>query len=474
MTTKFKLRSGFADRVDAVVRGMELVTDPHPPIVQPKVGPFRILHFCVPVIRAGNGFATSEGKCLMNFVKLLIGAILVAMAMALASEARAAPSTVDEAVPTTRQTDFQFGLDVGYDSNVARSDRILAARRGLTLGDEITTPSFDITIARPLGRTMVFIKGVGNYDFHAINTRRDHENLDFSGGAGAHLATCQESLVGNYGRIQSDLTDLAAGVTNNTRENEDVKFTSACGKTIGLAPGFAVTQSWANNSAAQLRQIDSRSLTVDASLAYRRPILGSISIFGQYVDALYPHRTLVVLGQTLAGGYEVYTAGLRYERHVGTRIDTTLSISYTALDPSAGSGSSFRGLTYSADLSYNLTSRIKAHASATRATVPSNRVFANYKIDDTYDADLSYMWGTRLTFKLLGSIASSEYRGGGAVARTVDLTQETLYSATASATYNLNKRWSLVLSGGDDERRANFPGLSYSSTKATLGATVKF
>jgi hypothetical protein len=411
----------------------------------------------------------------MKFVKLLIGASpALLVAMALASEARAAQSTVDEAVPTTRQTDFQLGVDVGYDSNVARSDRELATRRGLTLGDEITTPSFDFTIARPLARTMVFIKGTGDYDFHAINSRRDHENLDFSGGAGGHFGPCQESIVGDYGRTQSDLADLQTGVTNNTRESEGVKFNAACGRAIGLAPEFGVTQSWANNSATVLRQIDSTSLTVDASLAYRRPILGALSIFGQYVDASYPHRTLIGLGGSLASGYEVYSAGVRYERHVGTRIDTTLSISYTALDPSAGSGSRFRGLTYSVDLSYNLTNRLKAHASATRATVPSNRVFANYKIDDTYDADLSYLWGTRLRFKLLGSIASSDYHGNGAVVRKVDLTQETLYSATASATYNLNKRWSLVVSVGDDERRANFPGLSYSSTKATLGATVKF
>lgn len=408
----------------------------------------------------------------MNFVRLLVGVSPALLAvMALASPSKAAQSNIDEPVPTARTTDVEVGVDVAYDSNVARSDRALAARRGLTLADEITTPSFDFTLARPLGRTMLFVRGDGTYDFHAINTRRDHENLDFSGGAGGHFGPCQESIVGDYGRTQSDLTDLAANVVNNTRQNEDVKFSATCGHAIGLAPEIGVTQSWANNSDASLRLIDSQSLTVDAALAYRRPVLGAISIFGQFVSESYPNRPP---RGPLATGYEIYTAGLRYERHLGTRIDTTLSVSYTVLDPSAGVGTKFSGLTYAFDLSYNLSSRMKAHGSVTRATVPSNRVSANYKVDDTYDADLSYTLSSRLTLKLLGEIASSNYRGGGNLAQGFDLTQETLYTATASATYTLSKRLSLILSAGDNERRANSLGLSYSSTKVTLGATAKF
>lgn len=410
----------------------------------------------------------------MSFVRLLIGASpAILVAMALASPSRAAEASINEPVPTTRTTDVDLGVDVAYDSNVARSDRDLAARRGLTLADEITTPSFDFTIARPVGRTVLFVKGDGDYDFHAINTRRDHLNLDFKGGAGGHFGPCQESLVGDYGRTQSDLADLAQGVTSNTRENEDVKFNAACGRAIGLAPGFGVTYSWVDNSNLALRPVDSRSLIIDASLAYRQPVLGSISIFDQYVSTSYPSRFTLPSGQVLGSGFDIYTTGLRYERHIGTRFDTTLAVSYTALYPSLG-GAGFRGLTYSLDASYNLTTRLKIHGSAERQTVPSNRVVANYKLDETYDADVSYTLSSRLTLKASGQIMSSSYRGGLVAAAGLDLTNETLYTTMASATYDLTKRLSVMLSAGDVERRANFPGLSYSSTKVTLGVKAKF
>ena len=410
----------------------------------------------------------------MNFVKLLIGASpAILVAVALASPSRAAEASINEPVPTTRTTDVDLGVAVAYDSNVARSDQALAARRGLTLADEITTPSFDFTVARPVGRTVLFVKSDGSYDFYAINTRRDHLNLDFKGGAGGHFGPCQESLVGDYGQTQSDLADLAQGVTSNTRVNEDVKFTAACGRAIGLAPGFGITYSWVDNSAAALRPVNSRSLIVDASWAYRRPVLGSISVFGQYVSTSYPSRFTLPSGQILGSGVDIYTGGLRYERHIGTRFDTTLAVSYTALYPSSG-GSGFRGLTYSLDAAYNLTTRLKIHGSAERQTVPSNRVFADYKLDETYDVDVSYTLSSRITLKASGEIMTSSYRGAHLNALGVDLTNETLYTTMASASYGLTKRLSVVLSAGDVERRANFPGLSYSSTKVTLGFKAKF
>src|SRR5205823_10349468 len=100
----------------------------------------------------------------------------------------------------------------------------------------------------------------------------------------------------------------------------------------------------------------------------------------------------------------------------------------------------------------------------------------NYRIDESYGVDVSYMMSPRLTLKLSGERRHSSYQGASSLALQTgdDLTLETIYTAQATATYNLTKRFSVILSAGDEERDANVPGLSYSSTKVTLGARAKF
>ena len=411
----------------------------------------------------------------MGFVRFLIGTSpVILIAVSLAAPALAAQSKLDSPVPQARETDVDFGVTVAYDSNVARSDRAIADSRHLTLADEIASPSANFVLARKLGRTIVFLKGDGSYDFHRVNTRRDHENFDIGGGAAGRFGPCQESVVGNYGLLQSDIADLSAGVVSNIRESEEIKASATCGRQIGLAPNASVSQSWINNSDRVLQGVDSRSFVAEAGLAYQRPAFGSVSVFGQFVKTSYPHRLNVLTGGVLASSFDIYAGGLKYERHLGTRIDASLSVSYTSLSPSTAGGAAFHGLTFSLDSTYKLSKRVTLHASAIRATVPTNRIFANYKLDETYDADISYQLGSRLTLKLAGERTSSNYEVGPATPRIGDLTRETTYTGTASATFDLTKRFSFVASAGEERREANFAGLSYSSTKVTLGARAKF
>jgi hypothetical protein len=412
----------------------------------------------------------------MACVRAFAGASSLFMAtMAIAAPAAAQVASVSQKTPTARETEIDLGADFTYDSNVARSDREIAARRGLALADEIATPSVNIILARPFGRTMLFLNAAGSYDFYRVNTRRDHEQVALHGGASGHFGPCRETVTGDYALYQSDLTDIAANLVNNVREDSDVQFAAECGRSVGLAPQVSVEQSWISNSAVQLKTVDSNSLTVSAGLAYRRPVLGALTLFGEYIDGSYPNRSSLQVLLGLATGYQVYAGGVRYERHIGPRIDAAASLSYTALNPSTGGASRFRGLTYTADVVYRFTTRLTFHANAERATLPSNRIFANYRVDETYGADVSYMISPRLTLKLSGDRRHASYQGASLLAvQSGDLTVETIYTAQATATYNLTKRFSFILNVGDEERETDVPGLSYSSTRVSIGARAKF
>src|SRR5437016_2570009 len=111
-----------------------------------------------------------DGEFRMACVRAFAGAAsLVVATLVTAAPAFAQVAKASQTVPTARETEIDLGADFTYDSNVARSDREIAARRGLVLADEIATPSLNVVLARPFGRAIFFFDGEGSYDFYRVN-----------------------------------------------------------------------------------------------------------------------------------------------------------------------------------------------------------------------------------------------------------------------------------------------------------------
>jgi hypothetical protein len=409
----------------------------------------------------------------MKRTNLLLGAAVAVVAAVAAASGASAQAVAVPPAPTGRETELDLTSYLYYDSNSARSDAQLAAQRGLALSEGIFEPSGTLTVARQAGRFLVYAIADGGYDFHTYNTVRDRERVDVSGGATGRFARCQETLNGGYDSSQTDLGDVTLGVINNDRQTENVGLMVACGRSVGLAPSLSVGETWTNNSALIERIVDSRTFHLNAGIGYQRPGLGVASLFGGYSEISYPNRGLPGGGNGFS--YDLYEGGVRFERHVGARIDTSLSVSYSELDPSVAGASGFHGLTYALDGTYHLTSRITLHASGTRATLPSSRVNANFEITEAYDADIDYKFGSRLDFKLEGDWKHDNFVGAGAqIPGILDLTVETTYDVVADVTFTLTQRLSFILSVSETRRDANFAPLSYDSTTVGLTAKAKF
>jgi hypothetical protein len=149
------------------------------------------------------------------------------------------------------------------------------------------------------------------------------------------------------------------------------------------------------------------------------------------------------------------------------------SLSYTSLQGNTPGVPGFNGVTYSADVTYAVTQRLSTHVQALRATQPSNRPGSNFTLRTTYEADATYQLGTRYTIALSAQRQTADYPGANPE-ETFDLTHEITYSGILSLNYKLTRRITLGLSGGDEDRQANFPGLSYNGVKVTLDARAKF
>lgn len=419
-------------------------------------------------------------------------AAVVATTWAFAAQAQTLDQPPEAAIPSPAQTQLgpaDFGgevvgavvnatqvdlsANVIYDDNVSRSSGTLAAGRGLNASDVIFQPTIALNLARVFGRESAFIRGTLGYDFYDRNTQLNRENIDLSGGVNAQVLRCQEGVDVNYSRLQSDLADQAIGLVNNTRQDITVGGSVGCGGAIGLAPSASVTQTWITNSNALARTADSNTLAGTASLAYRRPSFGTISVFGSYSETTFPNQPLPTLGPIQDYNYNVYAGGVAVNRRVGARIEANASISYSVLQSNAPGAGSFSGLTYSGDLTYHATSRLSADAFLSRSTNPSNRIGSNFSVNETYGLNINYSASNRLSFNLRGARSSSNYNSL-TTGPAFDLTRATTYNVGASAYYRLNRLLRLSINVQDIESTANFVGLSYSDQRVTLGATSSF
>ena len=408
----------------------------------------------------------------MQNVRFFLGATVASLAVVAGADfAHADPSPT---IPTTRVTMVEVDVTTQYDSNVAESSRELAALRGLTLADELITPSGIFQVARPLGAISLMLRGTGGYDFHRVNTIRDTVHFDFAAGADLHTGQCHESVVGDYAQSQSELSQLTVGLLNNTQDTTSINATAACGRQTGLAPKVSFTQSWLSNSSIIYKTVDNRTSTIDASLAYQRPAFGAASVFGTYEQATYPHRLFLGPNGPLAYGYKLYAGGFRYEHLVGSKIDLTAQVSYTALDPDSGSAQKFNGFTFAGDATYYMNTRLKTHVSVSRQTLPSTRPDSNFSVEDSYAADVSYLLGARLTLTLNADRKHTSFVGSIIPDPFRRLTEQTAYDVGGQASYTLNRRITLLLTAGDTEFQANLTGFSYSSTKIGIGVRATF
>ena len=312
--------------------------------------------------------------------------------------------------------------DLIYDSNVARGDTAVANARHVSNSDEIFTPTVAIDAYAPIGREAVFLHGNFGYDFYRVNTFLNRERVDLHGGGIARLGPCRETVTGDFNRQQSDLEDLVLAVTKNVADTESVGFNAVCGRQVGLAPFFGVSQVWHDNSNPIARSEDYETFGVNWGLAYNRPALGSLQLFGNYNSTAFPDSELALGGPAIHSGYHLIAGGVEFDRRLGARIQTTVSVSYTSLSPYFSGGlnpllgaeatKGFNGLTYSADVSFRVPGRLSTRVRYTRATLPSTVLGASFTLDNLLLGDIQYRLGPRISLSAAsaGTAATSGVR----------------------------------------------------------------
>ena len=392
--------------------------------------------------------------------------VLGAVTLLAAGQAEAAVPTLDTP-PLTAQ------FSATYFSNIAGTSAALATSRGIKRDDVLYAPTLLANLVEPMGGVSFFLTGQAGYDIHQRNSILDRERIDLQAGADTYLSVCDTTVMGAWGRHQSDLMDLNIGTTKNTQQSLSATLSVVCDRMGRIVPSASITQSWADNSAPLYFGQDYHSFLADVGLGYSYEPIGLISIFGDYSQSSYPHRIFATGGAPVTDGFRTYAGGLRVTRNIGETLQAGASISETSLTTDNGIGQNFSGITYDFNLNYKPDARWTLNADFGRSANPSYYLNANYAVSERYSGSVGYRFTSRLTAKLGASDTHSKFSGAALIPGT-NITDQTYWSYYGSVAFNVSPTFSVSLNAGEDQRHADVVGYSYSGAHVGLALSKAF
>lgn len=396
----------------------------------------------------------------MVYAKLTAGIVLGLTAAATSATAQ-----------ETRKLDFALHAKVERQSNVAQASSSQAGLRGLKLKDTIFTPSATVDYVQPVGRQAIFLRGNVGYAFYDTNDQLNREQLDLTGGVRKTVGPCLVSLTGGYSRGLNRIDDpiLIADI-ENVQEIRRAGIQAACSRATGLGLVGSYSKDWTTNDEARSKFADADREMAMLGVSYSRPALGTITLFGNREETSYTNRLF-------DDGYDVNSVGISYERKLGARIEGTVMVARSKIEPHAaalpGQGGDFDTTGYSAELTYRASSRLRFRGAFERGVTPASGLGRTYDLREVYQFFADYDLGPRIQFRF-GAARADHDTSGGVVLPIVQLTDARTDTVFGTATYKLNKRFSVFVTGGREERTTNAPQFDYTNDRIGVGVDANF
>lgn len=373
-----------------------------------------------------------------------------------------------------RRMNVSFGVHGYYDSNILRGQDVQISQPDSRQSDYVAEPRATADIVLPFGRQSLFANGALGYRFHAHNSFLDRESIDTKAGLRLRPITpCTTILTGAYARQQSDLANIfdTADPTNVETLVSGAADLS-CASAAGLSTTLGYRHLRATNSAL-VRQINEyRSNRYTTSIGIVRPRLGVVSIYGSYVTSRYPNRQLIGPGRL--DGVDVYSAGLRYRRDLGTRLTGEISGGYSKVNPRLSGVRPFKGASWSADLSYDSRNRIRASVSAERSVEQSNLIGESYGTTQAYRLNLSYALSRRFQLTTGAAYVRRRFEQSPLVQLPKFNSHDRTVSVYARLTAGTVGPVAIAFDVAREHRKAAVTDFNYGSTRVGVTATYRF
>lgn len=381
-----------------------------------------------------------------------------------------------------RQVHARVDGKVEYSTNVARASDAIAARQGIVPEDTTYAPTARVNIVQPIGQQAVFLDALTSYQFYDKNTQLDYARVQASGGVGNSIGPCGSVVGGGYFRRRNSVEDAQLVVfVDNIQTTRSVNASIACVRAPSLTVLARAERQWSSNSRELSSNGDSESDLGTVGISYAQGGVGTVGLVGNYNHTRYPDRPVNVGGPK---GYEAISGGVRVERRLGGRIQTSGMVSYTSTKiesapvsvtpgaPVVMPPGDFQGLTYEAEVSYRVSSRLQGRARFAREVAPSLIPGAAFEVRTTASAHVDYHIGTRFTFGVGAEQRDNNIKG--AIVTTTQLTDASTRVFDASLRYRQSKRVSLVLQAAREERDASQAQFDYVSKRIGLALELSY
>jgi hypothetical protein len=402
-----------------------------------------------------------------NAVKLSYG---IGLALLGVAEAASAQSGNAE-----RRVNVSLGTRLVYDTNALRAAGTTTGGTPRSGEDFIISPTATVDILLPVSRQSVYLSGSIGYDFYADNSQLDQESISLAGGANLAVGRgCTGNVGVDYTRGQNDLVNFIDGF-DPTNVNQTVGYQARinCGEGLGLASGIGYRHIESTNSSGPREQSDYNSDTIDVSIGYSRPTLGTLSLYGSYTDTTYPKRLFGGL-TGLEDGVEVFGIGLRAERRIGALLGGGISVGLTKVRPKLPGVPGFTGPSYSVDLTITPGDRLRFNLLLARSVDQSNLLDISYSITDSLRLDAEYALSQSLSLTAGGAYVDRRLRQSPAVISPITASDEQNYRFFAGFRYAVRAPWTLSGEVSYNKRSSDNALFGYDSTRAMISIAYGF
>lgn len=406
----------------------------------------------------------------MRLRTLALGAMLSAGGGA--ALAQQAPQT--PVVSPERVWKVDARLSAYYDTNVSRTSKSAANIRGLKRQDYTITPSLNANFVQPIGQQAVFLDGAIGYDFHARNSELDRRRYNVTTGVATQVGPCRPIFYGSYRAVQSDLAEVDLTTTNNLQTSKALGAGVQCGRGVGLGGGVSVQKTYVKNSADKLVEQDHDDEALSVSLVYAAPSLVDASVFYNYSGTEYPNR--INPGRPIGDGFFSESVGLHLQRRLGSRLNAGGSVAATRLKREftpAGQKAKITATSYQADLQYRAGTRLTLSANGARNVRPSDRPGKLYDISETLEGRATYRLGGRFTISAGHVYADVESNVDTAA---IGLVVTNSRSNTTFGQFEVSRfgNGNLTFDVRHERRETNLPAFDYTSTRVGMTAAYSF
>lgn len=381
-----------------------------------------------------------------------------------------------------------------YDGNIRRLGK---GQRGPNqeLADLRISPSVVVSNVLSVGRQQIYVEGEYGRDFYTRITDLNRDRYGIAGGIIARAGNfCTGTLTGFF-RSRQTLNSEAAIATSNLIESTNFSASANCQRPVGIGFGVNASHDERDNKDVTRDLFDSRTNSIGGNLSYTLPVLGTVSVGGNYSDVNYPSRTTFVGtpgAPTVSGdGVSIYSANVGYRRSIGPRLTVNVGGSYYVAKPKPSnvllqplpplpifipqSRDEFSGAGYIFGLAYRPGARLTIDIAASRDISQSSSVGALFTIRDNFGFDVGYNIGPSITAGVGATYDIRRYRNPFvSIEEAVPRIRDNIGRVYARVTYAPRRLFDLDFELAHQRRNSNPSFYDYASTSAALTLRVKF